>query len=54
MARRRFHKKRKLPEDPVKVTIESFTHDGRGVAHVDGKAVFIDEALPGEESAVHL
>ena len=49
MARRRFHKKRKLPEDPVKVTIESFTHDGRGVAHVDGKAVFIDEALPGEE-----
>jgi len=49
MARRRYHKKRKLPEDPVKVTIESFTHDGRGVAHVDGKAVFIDEALPGEE-----
>lgn len=49
MARRRFHKKRKLPEDPVKVTIESFTHDGRGVAHVEGKAVFIDEALPGEE-----
>jgi len=49
MARRRFHKKRKLPEGSVKVTIESFTHDGRGVAHVDGKAVFIDEALPGEE-----
>ncbi len=34
---------------PVKVTIESLAHDGRGVAHVDGKAVFIDEALPGEE-----
>lgn len=49
MARRRYHKKRKLPEDPVQVTIESFTHDGRGVAHVDGKAVFIDEALPGEQ-----
>lgn len=49
MARRRYHKKKKLPEGPVKVTIESFTHDGRGVAHVDGKAVFIDEALPGEE-----
>ncbi len=49
MARRRYHKKRKLPEDSVQVTIESFTHDGRGVAHVEGKAVFIDEALPGEQ-----
>lgn len=49
MARRRYHKKKKLPEEPVRVTIESFTHDGRGVAHVDGKAIFIDEALPGEE-----
>lgn len=47
MARRRSRKK-KLPENPVKVTIESLAHDGRGVAHVDGKVVFIDEALPGE------
>ncbi len=47
MARRRF-KKKKLPEQPVTVTIESLSHDGRGVAHVDGKVVFIDEALPGE------
>lgn len=49
MARRRYHKKRKLSEEAVKVTIESLAHDGRGVAHVDGKVVFIDEALPGEE-----
>ena len=49
MARRRNYRKKKLPEDPVKVTIESFTHDGRGVAHANDKAVFIDEALPGEE-----
>ena len=48
MARRRF-KKKKLPEQAVRVTIESLSHDGRGVAHVDGKVVFIDEALPGEE-----
>ncbi len=48
MARRRVRKK-KLPLDPVTVTIESLAHDGRGVAHVDGKVVFIDEALPGEE-----
>ena len=34
---------------PAIALIDSFTHDGRGVAHVDGKAVFIDCALPGEE-----
>lgn len=40
--------KKKLPLDPVTVTIESLSHDGRGVSHVNGKVVFIDEALPGE------
>lgn len=29
-------------------TIESLNHEGRGVAHVDGKAIFIEGALPGE------
>ncbi len=48
MARRRTRKKT-LPEQPVRTTIESLAHDGRGVTHVDGKVVFIDEALPGEE-----
>ncbi len=48
MARRRSRKK-KLPEAAVAVTIESLAHDGRGVAHVDGKVIFIDEALPGEQ-----
>ena len=28
--------------------IESLDHEGRGVAHVDGKAVFVEGALPGE------
>ena len=28
--------------------IESLDHEGRGIAHVGGKAVFIDGALPGE------
>ena len=48
MPKRRSRKKQ-LPETPVKVTIESLAHDGRGVAHVDGKVIFIDEALPGED-----
>ncbi|TCK17609.1 23S rRNA (uracil1939-C5)-methyltransferase [Thiogranum longum] len=47
MSKRR--RKPKLPNYPVRVTVESMTHDGRGVAHVEGKAVFIDGALPGEE-----
>jgi 23S rRNA (uracil1939-C5)-methyltransferase len=29
--------------------IESLDHEGRGIAHVDGKAIFIEGALPGEE-----
>lgn len=42
-------RRRTLPANPVETRIESFAHDGRGVAHVDGKAVFIDGALPGEK-----
>ena len=42
-------RKKTFSEIPTPATIESFTHDGRGVAHVNGKAVFIDEALPGEQ-----
>jgi len=46
MSKRR--RKKRLPEPVSNVTIESLGHDGRGVTHLDGKAVFIDGALPGE------
>lgn len=38
-----------LPQEPVAAHVESLSQDGRGVAHVNGKAVFIEGALPGEQ-----
>ncbi|HYE38060.1 23S rRNA (uracil(1939)-C(5))-methyltransferase RlmD [Methylocaldum sp.] len=42
-------RKKPLPQGAISAHIESFAHDGRGVARVEGKAVFIDGALPGED-----
>ncbi len=40
---------KKLPEGTHAAHIETFTHEGRGLARVDGRPVFIDAALPGEQ-----
>ena len=39
--------KPRLERTPEIVKIVDLTHDGRGVARTDGKAVFVDGALPG-------
>lgn len=39
---------RRYRGDPLTVEIEALTQDGRGVCRVDGKAVFVSDALPGE------
>ncbi|SIT65888.1 23S rRNA m(5)U-1939 methyltransferase [Ectothiorhodosinus mongolicus] len=39
---------RRIPQEPVVATIENMTPEGRGVARIDGKTVFVDGALPGE------
>ena len=36
------------------VDITDLSHDGRGVAHVDGKAVFVIGGLPGERAVVRI
>ena len=45
MARR----KCSLPKEPFPAHVTDLTHEGKGVAHIDGKTVFINQALPGEE-----
>jgi len=42
-------RRKRLPEEPVEVVIESLSHDGKGVAHIDGKATFIHGGLTDEK-----
>lgn len=50
MSRRQ--RRKRLPEPVADAMIESLAHDGRGVAHLDGKAIFIEGALPGERVGI--
>ena len=47
MGRRR--RRKQLPTEPVEATIESLTHEAKGVAHLDGKATFVHGSLAGEK-----
>lgn len=47
MARR--SRKNRLPQEPVHASVESVSHDGKGICHVDDTTVFVDGALEGED-----
>ncbi|MFM1896281.1 MAG: hypothetical protein RLZZ385_1355 [Pseudomonadota bacterium] len=48
MAKRYRSSKKKLPQDPIELSIQRLSHDGRGVGSIAGKVAFVDGALPGE------
>lgn len=45
---------KKLLGTTVEVTIERLSHDARGIAHLDGKIIFVDQALPFERHNVKI
>jgi len=47
MSKRRQRRSR-LPSEPVALEITSLSHEGRGVAHIEGKVAFVDGALKSE------
>jgi len=41
-------RRQRLPDTLITAEIEKFSHDGRGIARIEGKTTFIQNALPSE------
>ena len=50
---RKNRRRKQLPE-PFEVVIEGLSHEGRGIAHHNGKIVFVFAALPGERVKIQI
>lgn len=46
--------RRRLPDEPIQLSISDLAHDGRGVGRVDDKVTFVHGALPGERVRARL
>lgn len=44
----------RVPAEPVTLDIDGLSHEGRGIAHADGRTVFVDGALPGERVSMRV
>ncbi len=47
-------KKRRESREPVTLDIQSLTHEGKGIAEIDGKKIFVAGALPGERVSAQI
>lgn len=42
-------RRRMQQQEPLPLSVTKLSHEGRGIAHHEGKVVFVDGALPGEQ-----